>query len=612
MSSCRQSDRWLRAAFAGELGVGERLLWEQHVAECARCQRAQARQSMLLEGLHEFREAPLHRVDIDAFVGRVQSALDAEHPVPQASEARRPWAIWIAVAAGLLLALGLWRFGGEGIPAQTPTVPVVAPTPESHPNGLEVAATETLPLPAIDSPAGDAPRKAKVFGELREEGQPFDDERRAQALAELRTILADLPSTPEAYETRVQALRRAGWPMVAMLGRAARDGQATIASGAVRALAMERGTAARRELWELREQADVGSLAVRLWLQQEGLDPQAASQLYWEAAHRPEVRQAWQRIPSEDLAGFAAALLARAPGDSMDGAFCADLLDLWARDESAGVVWVLDALAAQRLPWDNMLPLLRSVPHWEPVAQAWLTSNQRRSATSLGLELAQRYPSDSWVGWLHNQTHDRRFGAEALACLAQQPGPNCLRALCALRQDPAILETRWLAAWQLAVQADGPRVVAAIRPDSGAPSELTAQAWLEALMLVPGPEAALGVAQCVAEPGLDGYLQSAALAFVAEHGDDRCIEPLQGLFELSSVEDDSLRARILITLGILGGEPAVRAALGVEPLGALDRDQQQVLAWSTDPNPRTRRERGYLIQRRLQRLQPTLASETLE
>jgi hypothetical protein len=221
---CRRALPRIERAADGSLSLEERFQLEEHVAGCPRCAKRYEEALAIEEALLALPEPPLLRLDVEAAVRGVRSALDAGEAVePVAPRPTRPVVERRVAAAVVVLALGgagllLWSEGPFGRDAGEP-----------HEAGGARVATLTEP----DSIAPPPPDPDAV-----------DPARLAAARADLRRALAatlggtEPPAAGalERFDELTAELREADWPLARMAEASLTADDPEIRRGALRFL----------------------------------------------------------------------------------------------------------------------------------------------------------------------------------------------------------------------------------------------------------------------------------------------------------------------------------------------------------------------------------------
>jgi len=117
--SCVQAE-WLHGYFDGELDAARAAEFEAHLASCAACAAALARQQALRDAI---RGATLYAKAAASLHARVRGALPARSSAPPSGRVA-----WLGAAAAVAIILvGLWRFapGRGGAPPERPMVAAI-------------------------------------------------------------------------------------------------------------------------------------------------------------------------------------------------------------------------------------------------------------------------------------------------------------------------------------------------------------------------------------------------------------------------------------------------------------------------------------------------------
>ena len=97
MMGCGQAKRFLRAEFAGDLTLEQRMNLEAHLEGCSACKGRARAQGGVLDRLSVYRESGgVERVDLDRFVGGVLGRIGDDGL--ETPPAERPWMRWAPLA----------------------------------------------------------------------------------------------------------------------------------------------------------------------------------------------------------------------------------------------------------------------------------------------------------------------------------------------------------------------------------------------------------------------------------------------------------------------------------------------------------------------------------
>ena len=532
MMGCGKARRFLRADFAGELTLEERLGLEAHLEACADCKGRAREQGMVLERLRAFRDSGgVERVDLDRFVEGVFAQVDGDGPV-QEREDRPVLRFAGLLAAGLALALGAWWYmGSHG----------AAPERESSDFVAKGVEGETAPELALA------------------------EQTREWVMGRLREVLQEAP-IGDAYGELVGELREAGWPLEPILARLAQEGAPRVAENAIAALGLEGTRVAEFELWRLRDESELADLAAVQWLgvvfpgeggRLQGSEVRKLEELFWREPLRDSVVAFGRRLgPKQALALAVDWARGARPGD-WDADAVAGIGELMRSAGPAGTRSALDELKRGGIPrelWVAEVVLMEGV---RDQGQNWVNQDVGRGDRGAALELMAAMPDRGWVPRLVEWAEDRRIGPRSMEVLANQPGLGALQGLLALKDRATTQGEGWLEAWRRAATSDPARVEQLGRKLWGEQQG----AYGKALLLCETEAVAPGMLALLEKGGLSEGLALQLLEALAGSGAPGYGKPLADLILQWPPMRKAEASACLLALGRLGGEEMLREVL---------------------------------------------------
>lgn len=623
---CRDARRALERRIDERLALEVGFELDAHLEDCAACRERLQRGDALDEAIARMPEPPLERLDVEHSVSAIRARIEAERGAAASAPPRRAplrrtaalkWAA-LAAAASLALAIMLSERDGAGAPdgsgASSPAVAQQsphddgtndAPTPVASANEIQPSrgadspqsTTTPAPVPSPSDPGAAAPNAtapgatAPGATALRNPN-PVDAERLERARGEVRgRLLAAAeglgasPSDDEitAFVVRFDAaasdLRSGDWPVLRLVERALRDGEADVAGPAARYLGRRGDRATWSRLEDALEREDLQFTVVDALADagEDGLDGLAS------ALRRPDVREA-ALLALRDAGSYAAAAriafalteerAATLEGISLEApesgtAANDDLLEaLIAFDERA-----IGALIA--LGKDGALQLEELVAALErmPAAPEWLADALggagRRDDPDTLVRCATRLNPEAAAEWLVDHARDRRHGALVRSELPRVAGEPGVAALIALAKDQRTPGDTLDALVGRSLEVDAQRFASHARLISMGHQVVLA----ELLIGAEDPLAIHGLRVLAQVAEMPEEIRRDVILAIGEVGDDSDVDLLLALFANLQEHQRMLAAGGLVALHALGGDSAVQRALE----GAEERDLRNLL-----------------------------------
>ncbi|MEZ5973743.1 MAG: hypothetical protein R3E96_02540 [Planctomycetota bacterium] len=409
----------------------------------------------------------------------------------------------------------------------------------------------------------------------------------------------------------VESLREQDWPVENLLLGIARTGELELARASVRVLGEQSGQAVQQSLWSLRGRDGLQVDVVQALIASAGLTGERVQRAWFEGLAADSIVAAWQGLAPADSLRLAQELQHSGRRRAWQDAEVQTLCGLLENAREAGLEQGFAWIAEGALPAEPLLAWATS--HYD--FQSWLPGYiERTPAAAAQIEalftLATRRPQIVPLDWLVERAGEYRHQARALSLLAVRDGFEDLQALRGLRRTGVDADL-WLAAWQNAIDRDGPRALELARRLAGAEPELCAELAQE-LQWVEKSNAALALtALCTQSAGNEPWLED-ALQHVAACGDARCLEPLRdwllGLRDWQAAPGPWIVLALYDLAGPKDFEPLFADLVGADGSRAFDAlvnglRKGQSKRW---------KQRGYLIAQRLGRLRQALDSKVTE
>ncbi len=364
---------------------------------------------------------------------------------------------------------------------------------------------------------------------------------------------------------------------------------------------------ARYELWKLRKNSTVGSLAAAQWLEM-GMPAAGARfaredqrkwvELYWSHGHAEAVAQSARLLDSNQRLDLVKSLLSGARRSEWHAEAAQQVSNLMALSGADGYTLAFEVLVREEIPSELWLGEVAAMPGTSIHMEDWVESASGKAETGVLLALTERLPREQWAFWLADLATQREYAQVGLRVLALQPGRETLRALLDLQDQPRMEGEAWLSAWRSASERSG-------APIANLATMINweyADSLAKALLLSKGPEVDRGMLELLWRGGLEESLAVRMLEAIAHSGNKECLEVLNNLAITWPVPSGEQASACLLALGKLGGEGAAREVL-TDFYGMSDGERlERLLDLVTQDSRDSWQESLYLIERRLPRV----------
>ena len=414
--------------------------------------------------------------------------------------------------------------------------------------------------------------------------------------------------TVESYEDAVGELRQAGWPLERMLARLAQENtgiaDGSVAQNATLALGLEGSREAEYELWRLREDPQLGALAVAQWLELnvpgegQGImqtEERKLRELFWNAERRDAVVAFGRRVGGESALAMASDWIRGARGRHWDGDTVAGLGEVLRSVGSAGTRLALLELERGEIPREQWIEELVRMDDAREEAQYWVGQGLERGARAAALDLMAALPDEQWVPWVLEWAEDRRLARLSLLVLAEQPGRSALHGLLLLHDHPWTDGETWLAAWRQAVAADPARVEVLAQNIPGDQLRDLARA----LLLCEAEGVAHGMLALLVRDQIGESLTLQLFEALAGSESTECGETLAALALEWPPMDKAEASACLLALGRLTGEELLRGVLEERYGLRAGKRMDAILELARGEGRESWEESQYLMERRL-------------
>lgn len=598
---CRDARRALERRLDERLALEVGFQLDAHLEDCAPCRERLQRGDALDEALARMPEPPLDRLDVEHSVSAIRARLEAERGVASSAPPRRKVLLtWTAVAAAASLALAVaWSqrdsapepMGpGASSPAVAQTSPgeptnndptPVASAPQASPSG-DPSSLQTTPVPSPSDPSAAALRNPNPVDSLRLERARGEVRGRLLVAAEgleASPRLEDVTAFVLRFDAATSDLRSGDWPVLRLVERALRDGEADVAVPAARYLGRrgDRATWSRLEAALEREDLQFAVVDALTDAGEDGFDGLAS------ALRRPDLREA-ALLALRDAGSEAAAeriasvLTEERAAATEEGSLEASAAGGVASDDLLEALVSFDAHATGTLialgengalsPEEVYAALERM-----PAAPEWLATALDRTGRTddpdLLVRCATRLHPEAAAEWLIDHARDRRHGALVRSELPRVAGEAGVAALITLAKDERTPGGTLDALVGRSLQVDAERFASHARQASIGHQVLLA----ELLIGAEDPLAIHGLRVLAQETGMQENVRRDVLLAIGEVGDETDIDLLLALSADLQEPQRMLAASGLVALHALGGDSAVQRALE----GAEERDLRNLL-----------------------------------
>ena len=594
MKACRQSRRLLELQFAGELSWKQELRLQEHVAECSECAVLSRAQDHVLESLGSYREAPLAKIDVQAFVAKVQDRIGSE-PVGAAqvdSEERERSLKPFALAAVVMLALG-----STWILKNSTTEP-------GSEQGTGIIAKGSLPQAPAPSEVELAPAAKLEAAGLKVEDTEYRADRHQAAISDLRSALGSLMGhEPDwtLYEARVTELRTAGWPMANLLSGLVGDEHLETAQAAIRALGQEGGRLAHRRLWNLRKDERLGDFAVGQLQAGGNLTMVQSVDLYWEGSQRAIALGGLASWKGPDALRGARRLVQEAPARKLAEADMTVVAGMLQRAGDAGSKQALAWLENARLPQDAWASQVARTFEPGDVLGSYLADGGGAGWETGALTLARYLADEQWMPFLEKCCSRSRTAERAVAALENQPGLQALELLLEQEDNRMVSEDVWLAAWDKALALDGARLVEVAKAFRAGGSRSELEQFADVLLIGEQVGSGAALVEVAAARDISERLRCTLVLKAGRLRESGTAYALESLLGELNRKDSELAACIVIALSNLHDAERLTALLERNSK-ASSEVIQQIIALCDTQSRRSERERRYLIARKLKKV----------
>ncbi len=554
MIGCGRALRWILASRGAELGLDRRLELDQHLSGCAACRDFDAQDALLEEALAALPEPPIEQLDVERLVRGIRGQIAARESATLERARRasvRIRRLGFGAAAAVLLVAG-WR--GLGASRAPDSEPTVFPRPEVASSAAVGESDRPATTPEPEETPADAARREQA---------------RAQTRAALATALERLPeaSGPEGWlapvDEALRPLREQGWPVTRLVERLVSDPDPRIAAIAARWLGLRGdrlslgvvagildrpGGDAQLRRQSLLALCDAGEPA------REELAPALE-----DPALRPLALQALQDAGGTVSVELVSQALAKAVSNPESAGELASAL---ASMGPMGLDALLESAAQGGGPSAIALRQLRRTRGArEHVASALSSPGHGRDLASL-LGVAAQLGLSEALAPLARRCLQREQREEALAALAAFEGSGALGVLLDLWRGGRLPGHEVLPAARAALERDPLEAPVLVEALEGSQDSARMRDLLDLLLHLESSSAGQGLARLAASPVLERDEREWAALAVGMLGHDGEAAALADLLGSLAPEDARLAAACLVSIHLLGGPPAVRAALG--------------------------------------------------